>query len=231
MKEKKPARGGRREGSGRPAGSSKSGEPTKVIRVPEGAQAQVLDFIAAYKLRQTEEPAQSRSFATSAHLEPHSEPRAEPRAGPRAGPLFPDDVEFPMVDAPAFDLPLYAYAVPAGLPAAAEDTVERRLDLNRFLIRNPASTFYFRVSGDSMNQAGILDGMTAAVDCSKLPRNREPVLALVNGEFTVKRYVKAKNGFELHPDSDNPIHQPIVGSREQPIEVRGVIVGTIQKFN
>ena len=117
MKEKKPVRGGRREGSGRPAGSGKTGEPTKLIRVPEGAQAQVLDFIAAHKSRQAGEPTQ-------------------PPPGPEL--QYPADVRFPAVDAPAFDLPLYAYAVPAGLPAAAEDTIDRRLDLNQFLIRNPA---------------------------------------------------------------------------------------------
>jgi DNA polymerase V len=149
---------------------------------------------------------------------------------PSSSPLYPDGVQFAVINAPTIELPLYAYAVPAGMPMPADDSIDQRLDLNHFLIRNPAATFYFRVAGDSMNQAGILDGSIAAVDCSRLPRNREPVLAVVNGEFTVKRYVKAQGSFELHPDSDNPKHQPIVPSRESVLEVRGVIVGTVQKF-
>jgi DNA polymerase V len=209
MEFRKTSRGGRRAGSGRPPGSGKSSEDSKVVRIPQGAQAQVMDFLAAYRSRRA----------------------AAPAGGSAGSGSYPDDAQFPVVDPPPFDLPLYAYAVPAGLPAAAEDAVDRRIDLNQFLIRNPAATFYFRVSGDSMNQAGILDGMVAAVDCSRLPRNRDPVLAVVNGEFTVKRYVKSKTGFELHPDSDNPKHQPIVPVRGQVVEVRGVIVGTVQKFN
>lgn len=194
-------RGGRRVGSGRPAGTGKSGEPTKVIRIPESVEPTILDFLEAYKARKQ-----------------------------AASPVYPDDVQFPVIDAQSFDVPLYAYAVPAGSPMPAEDAVEQRLDLNQFLIRNPTATFYFRVKGDSMNRAGILDGAIAAVDCSKLPRNHEPVLAVVNGEFTVKRYVKTKSSFELHPDSDNPKHKPIVPGRTDVLEVRGVIVGTVQKF-
>lgn len=213
-------RGGTRPGGGRPVGSTKYGEPTKVIRIPESAEAKVLDFLDAHYRRHG-----------AAGSSPGSSSVNAPRSVPDMSSKLPPEAMLAVIDPPEFGLPLYAHAVPAGLPAPADDYVEKRLDLNAFLIRNPVATFYFRVSGDSMTEAGIQEGMIAAVDCSILPRHRDVVLAAVDGDFTVKRYVKVKGGFELHPDSQNPIHKPILCEPGRTIEVRGVVIGTIQKFS
>ena len=84
-------------------------------------------------------------------------------------------------------LPLLSSRAAAGFPSPADDHLERRLDLNEHLVRNPLSTFFLRVEGDSMSGAGILSGDLIVVDKSPSPRPGAIVVAEVCGEFTVKR--------------------------------------------
>ncbi|MEY4132825.1 MAG: hypothetical protein RL592_883, partial [Verrucomicrobiota bacterium] len=81
-------------------------------------------------------------------------------------------------------LPLLGSRAVAGFPSPADDHMERRLDLNEHLVRNPISTFFLRVDGDSMSGAGILTGDLIVVDKSLSPRAGTIVVAEVGGEFT-----------------------------------------------
>ena len=80
-------------------------------------------------------------------------------------------------------LPYFEAKVPAGFPSPAADYEENQLDLNKHLIRNPAATFFVRVSGDSMTGAGINDGDLLIVDRSLEPKNKNVVIAVINGEM------------------------------------------------
>ena len=82
-------------------------------------------------------------------------------------------------------LPLAGASVAAGFPSPADDYVESRIDLNDVLIRHPSSTFFLRVSGDSMRGAGILDGDLLVVDRAIEPRSGRVVVAVLEGAFTL----------------------------------------------
>jgi DNA polymerase V len=83
--------------------------------------------------------------------------------------------------------PLYQQSISAGFPSPAEDHCDRKLDLNRHYIKNPAATFFVTVSGDSMTGAGIHNGDRLIVDRSLEPSSGRVVIAVINGEHTVKR--------------------------------------------
>ncbi len=124
------------------------------------------------------------------------------------------------------DLPLYASPVEAGFPSPANDYLETALDLNEFLVQRPAATFLVRVQGDSMKDAGILDGSILIVDSSIEPQSGMIVLAIVDNEFTVKRLVKVRKTWTLQPE--NPDYSAIKVTKDT--EIRGVITASIQKF-
>jgi DNA polymerase V len=83
---------------------------------------------------------------------------------------------------------LFIVTVPAGFPSPAEDYAEGPLDLNRYLIHHPAATFFVRVKGDSMIGAGIFCGDLLIVDRALMPNHGNVVIAVVNGDLTVKRF-------------------------------------------
>ena len=93
--------------------------------------------------------------------------------------------------------PLYTARVPAGFPSPADDHLDRPLDLHEYLISNEAATFMVRVSGDSMSGAGILDGDILVVDRSLSPRTGHIVVAVLDGELTVKRLHSARGAMAL----------------------------------
>ena len=100
-------------------------------------------------------------------------------------------------------LPLAGEAVAAGFPSPADDYIESRIDLNEVLIRHPSSTFFLRVSGDSMRDAGILDGDLLVVDRAIEPRSGQVVVAVVEGAFTLKYLRRHQGRWRLeaaHPD-------------------------------
>ena len=84
-------------------------------------------------------------------------------------------------------LPLFSSRVSAGFPSPADDYLEGDLDLNEYLIRTPPATFLVRVSGNSMIGKGIYDGDLLVVDRSLEPLDRDVVVAVVEGELTVKQ--------------------------------------------
>ena len=89
-----------------------------------------------------------------------------------------------------YELPLFASKVAAGLPSPADDFMDTKLDLNTHLIKTPSATFFVRVSGQSMINAGIHDGDLLVVDRSIEPQVGKIVIAAIQHELTVKRYVK-----------------------------------------
>jgi len=124
-------------------------------------------------------------------------------------------------------LPLYLSPVSAGFPSPAEDYIDKKLDLNEHLIRNPAATFFVRVDGESMRDAGIASGDLLVVDRSQEPRNKAIVIAAVNGELTVKRLKKARSRLWLVPE--NPDFSPIEILPEMQFDIWGVVTYIIHK--
>jgi DNA polymerase V len=121
--------------------------------------------------------------------------------------------------------PIFMATVPAGFPSPAADYEEGKLDLNRHLIRNPAATFFVRVTGDSMVKAGIHNGDLLVVDRSIEPRDKNVVIAVVNGELTVKRIRIRKNGLTL--EAENEAYQSQEINDEIEFEVWGVVTNVI----
>ena len=93
--------------------------------------------------------------------------------------------------------------ISAGFPSPAEDYIELGIDLNKYLIKNPISTFFLRVSGNSMNNAGIYNNDLLIIDRSINPNPGHIVVALLDGEFTLKRLIKEKNNYYLKADKEN----------------------------
>ena len=121
--------------------------------------------------------------------------------------------------------PIFMATVPAGFPSPAADYEEGKLDLNRHLIKNPAATFFVRVTGDSMVKAGIHNGDLLVVDRSIEPRDKNVVIAVVNGELTVKRIRIRKNGLTL--EAENEAYQSQEINDEIEFEVWGVVTNVI----
>ena len=120
----------------------------------------------------------------------------------------------------------------AGFPSPAEEYLQDSLDFNRDLIKHPESTFYGRVCGDSMIDAGINDGDIAVIDKSREPHNGSIVVAYINNEFTIK-YLdtthKEEGYIELRPA--NAKYKPIRIDEGDDFEVWGVVAFTIKPWN
>ena len=123
---------------------------------------------------------------------------------------------------------LFETAVPAGFPSPAGDYEEDKLDLNSHLVRNPAATFFVRVTGDSMIGAGIHHGDLLIVDRSLEPKDRNVVIAVLNGELTVKRIRMKYRKITLEPENHNYFAQEITEGAE--FEVWGVVTNVIHKL-
>lgn len=125
-------------------------------------------------------------------------------------------------------LPLLLHRVPAGFPSPADEYVEKGLDLNTYLVRNKAATYFFRVVGDSMTGAHIHDGDMLVVDRSIEPKHGHIVLAVINNEYTVKRLYHQDGVIELH--AENAAYPPIRFCEHDELQVWGVVVGAVSRF-
>ena len=125
------------------------------------------------------------------------------------------------VEGYTIELPLFLESVSAGFPSPADDYLEAKLDLNKHLIKNPSATFFVRVTGDSMINAGIHSGDILVVDRSLTPKNGSIVIAIIDTELIVKRMQLIKNKIFLVPE--NPNFEPIEISGEMNFEVWGVV--------
>lgn len=124
-----------------------------------------------------------------------------------------------------FNLPMFLESVSAGFPSPADDYLESKLDLNDLLIKNPAATFFVRVTGDSMIKAGIYSGDILVVDRSLDPKEGSIVIAVINGELTVKRL--GYKGKEVYLLPENKFYNPIKITDEMNFEVWGVVRSVI----
>ena len=101
------------------------------------------------------------------------------------------------------NLPFYSQSVPAGFPSPADDFLEFDLSLDKKLIKHPSATFFVKVSGTSMINAKIFDGSILLVDRAEKIKSGDVVLAVIDGDFTVKRYRKIGNSVFLYPENKN----------------------------
>ena len=124
-------------------------------------------------------------------------------------------------------IPLFESGVSAGFPSPADDYMDLPIDLNEFLIKHPAATFYVRVKGNSMEGAGIRNGDLLIVDRAEEPRNKSIVLGIIDGEFTVKRI--KKKGSDLYLMPDNPEFKPIKINDNMNFQVWGVVTYVVHK--
>ena len=173
-------------------GGRKTGEPTKVVRLPVPI-ATIARRLAEGSLK----PGDLNAFFN-----------VEAR----------DHTTVPLVMSPAS----------CGFPSPADDYLDRALDFNELLISNPSATFAVRIAGESMTGAGLFPGDIAVVDRSLSPFSGCVVLALIDGEFTIKRYRVKAGGIVLQ--AENEAFRDIVIPEDSAFEVWGVVKHAIRMF-
>ena len=123
---------------------------------------------------------------------------------------------------------LVEQGISAGFPSPADDFKEVRISLDKELVKNQESTFYARVSGDSMLEAGIDDGDLLVIDKSLSPENGKIAVCFIDGDFTVKRIVKEKG--KLYLKAENKKYKSIELSEESELIVWGIVEYVIKKL-
>ena len=192
-------RGGKREGAGRKVGSGLYGEPTTVIRVPKSVATGIKQMLIQFPKKPAPEPGRTKISQ-----------------------VFAADMNSVRATHP---ITLYSTRVAAGMPSPAEYYEEEKLDLNDHLLQNPAHTFFVRVTGESMIGAGIHAGDLLIVDRSLSPSNGRIVIAVVNGELTVKKLFKEKSSLYLMPE--NPSYPCIEINEDMDFMIWGVVTSVI----
>lgn len=124
--------------------------------------------------------------------------------------------------------PLFSSRVQAGFPSPAEDLVESSLDLNRFVLKNPATTFFVKAEGDSMEGAGIFSGDILVVDRSLEARSGAIVIAVVFDELTVKRLLIKGGKYFLV--AENEEYEPLQITEEMESTIWGVVTHSLRTF-
>ena len=125
-------------------------------------------------------------------------------------------------------IPLLSDSISAGFPSPADDYTEENIDLNEHLISNPFSTFFLRVKGESMLNAGIKDKDLIIVDKSLRAKPGNIVIAMIDGEFTIKR-LSIKNN-ELYLKAENPNYPDFRFKNHIDIQIWGVVIYSIHSF-
>lgn len=198
----KAKHGGLRHDAGRKAGTGKFREPTSVVRIPASQEPVIKDFLAAYQRKKI-----------LADLDALNE------------------FEFPALQSLSIKLPLYSSKVSAGFPSPAEEHVEKRLDPSEFLIDQKDATFFVTIQGYSMIDVGLLPGDKAVVDRSKIASIGDIVLAVLDGEFTIKTLSRKKDGRpRLLPANSTGAYSPIDITEEMNFDIWGVVTGSFRRF-
>ena len=125
-------------------------------------------------------------------------------------------------------IPFMSSTISAGFPSPADDFIENRIDIFDRIVKHPSSTFLVRAKGNSMTNKGIQDGDILVVDKSLKPENNSIVIAYIDGEFTVKRFVKEKDRVILYPANDN--YKPIKIDSENDFLVWGVVTYVLHEY-
>jgi DNA polymerase V len=124
-------------------------------------------------------------------------------------------------------IPFIKEGVSAGFPSPAADFMESNIDLNKVLSENPLATFYIKVKGNSMIDAGINDKDVLVVDRSLEPKNNKIAICFIDGEFTVKRIQLEKDCLYLMPENSN--YSPIKVTEENQLIIWGIVTYVIKK--
>ena len=119
-------------------------------------------------------------------------------------------------------------SISAGFPSPADDFKEYRLSLDKTLVKNKEATFYARVSGQSMINAGLDDGDLLIVDRSLEPQHNKIAVCFIDGEFTVKRLILKEGGVFLQPE--NPHYKPIQVTEDNDLQIWGIVTHVIKKI-
>ena len=127
------------------------------------------------------------------------------------------------IDASFFDT-----GISAGFPSPAEDFKQQRLSLDKELIKNKEATFFARVSGQSMINAGLDDNDLLVIDRSLEPSHNKIAVCFLDGEFTVKRLKIEKGALWLQPE--NPNYQPIKVTAENNFVIWGIVTNVIKRL-
>ena len=127
-----------------------------------------------------------------------------------------------------FRIPLLNDSVSAGFPSPADDYTEENIDLNEHLISNPFSTFFLRVKGDSMINAGIKDKDLIIVDKSLIAKPGNIIIAMIDGEFTIKR-LSIKND-ELYLKAENNNYPDFRFKNHIDVQIWGVVIYSIHSY-
>lgn len=122
-------------------------------------------------------------------------------------------------------LPYADAGIKAGFPSPAQDYLSQTIDLNKELVKHPASTFYGRVSGDSMIDAGLYDGDIIVIDKSIKPQTGHMAVCFIDGEFTVKYIELHQNYIMLIPANDT--FNPITVTPENDFIIWGIVTASI----
>ena len=125
-------------------------------------------------------------------------------------------------------IPYIKEGVSAGFPSPATDFLGNDIDLNKELCKNPLATFYIKVKGNSMINAGISDKDILIVDRSLEPQNNKIAVCFIDGEFTVKRIKLEDEGLYLMPE--NPSYQPIKVTEENELLIWGMVTYVIKSM-
>ena len=130
-------------------------------------------------------------------------------------------------DFPLIEIPYFLNRVRVGWPSPADDYVERPIDLNEYLIKNPAATYFVRVSGDSMIDAYIGDGAILVVDRSVEPKHKSIVVAAINGSYACKKLLTKP---KVCLASENSKYAPIFIKENEELEIAGVVIAAINTY-
>lgn len=182
-------------------GTGHYGESTKVMRIPESAVTDVREFLAK---------------------------RAKVNLMPEQ--LLPPGTEVwkAAENPPVVLRPLASHKVQAGFPSPADDYIEKMLDLNALMVNDAESTFFYRVTGMSMKDVGIFPDDILVVSRAANPVNDDIVIAILDGELTVKRL--SIQGSRVALVAENPAFKPIIVRNGQELVVWGVVTHAIHSF-
>ncbi len=125
-------------------------------------------------------------------------------------------------------IPYVKEGVSAGFPSPAADFMETNIDLNKELSENSLATFYIKVKGNSMIDAGINDKDVLVVDRSLEPQNNKIAICFIDGEFTVKRIKLEKDCLYLMPENQN--YKPIKVTEENQLIIWGIVTYVIKNL-
>lgn len=196
----------RQPGGGRKSGTGLYKEETSVIRVPNSQKPVITSFLEAYakKQRLSEMKDNLDSVEEFVQLSQTLE---------------------------SISLPLYQSKVPAGLPSPADSDVDSRMDPNEYLINKADKTFFVTIQGESMIEVGLMPGDKAIVEKDKIPAVGDIVLAMIDGEFTVKILAKQKDGNpKLLPANSSGKYSPILIQGQMQFAIWGVVTGSFRRF-